>query len=313
MPVLLFALLAAVILLIVSGGYVFVVGCVRRKEFPWFDEEKIKGTPDEKFYPFICATDRWLREHNAQDVYIKSEDGLKLHGLWVPAPSPKGTVLLAHGYRSTIFVEFHVAVAFFHALGFNLLIPDQRSHGQSEGRFITFGVKESGDMYRWITFHNEHYGTWPMLLFGISMGASTVLYLADRKLPDNVRGIVADCGFTSPKEILSSVFYNVTHLPAGPSLWVAEWFARVFAGFSLQEKDTRKALAASRYPVLLIHGTGDAFVPCEMTRQGYDACTGIKSVLMVEGAEHGYSVIRDPEHYAEALETFIKTHVEGFA
>lgn len=312
MSVALFVLLAIVVLLIVSGGYVFVLGCVRRKELSWFDEEKLKNTPYEKFYPYICDTDRWLKDHEAQDIFIQSEDGLKLHGLWVPAQSPKGTVLLVHGYRSTIYVEFHVAVAYFHELGFNLLIPDQRSHGQSEGKYITFGVKESDDMQRWIAYHNKTFGNYPMVMFGISMGASTILYLADQKLPDNIRGIIADCGFTSPKDILSSVFKNVTHLPAGPSIWVTEWFARVFAGFSLQQKDTRKALSASRYPVLMIHGTGDAFVPCEMTKQGYDACTGEKALLLVEGAEHGYSVIRDPERYAETVEKFIKTHVEGF-
>ena len=309
----LFVLLALLVCVFFSGGYVFYSACFRKKERAWFDENALKNTPYEKFYQSICDTDRWLRTHNAEDVYITSEDGLKLHGLWVPVQEAKGTVLLAHGYRSTIYVEFRIAVEFFHSLGFNLLLPDQRSHGKSEGKFITFGVKESEDMRGWIRLHNDTFGNYPMVLYGISMGASTMLYLADQQLPENIRGIIADCGFTSPKEILSSVFKAVTHLPAGPSIWVAGLFAKVFAGFRLDEKNTKQILAASRYPILMIHGAADDFVPCEMTFQGYEACCASKTLLIVEGAEHGYSMIKNPVRYGDTLLEFVKNNVEGLA
>jgi len=311
--VILFILLALLAFVLFSGGYVFYSACIRKKERAWFDEKALKNTPYEKFYQSICDTDRWLKSHNAQDVYITSEDGLKLHGLWVPVQEAKGTVLLAHGYRSTIYVEFRIAVEFFHSLGFNLLIPDQRSHGKSEGKFITFGVKECTDMRGWIRFHNECFGKYPMVLYGISMGASTMLYLADQHLPENIRGVIADCGFTSPKEILSSVFTAVTHLPAGPSIWAAGLFAKVFAGFRLDEKNTRETLAAGHYPVLMIHGAADDFVPCEMTIQGYNVCRTAKTLLIVEGAEHGVSMIKDPVRYGDALLEFVKCNVEGLA
>lgn len=313
MPIALFILFSLVFLMIFSGGYIFVLACLRQKTRNWLDKESIKNTPYERFYPFISETDSWLREHCAQDIYIESHDGLQLHGLFVPAPKAKGTVLLAHGYRSTILIEFHVAVVYFYALGFNLLLPDQRCHGKSQGSFITFGVKESEDMKRWIRFHNETFGKLQMLLFGVSMGASTMLYLADQTLPDNVRGIIADCGFTSPKEIISCVYRSVIRIPAALSLWVTEWFARVFAGFSLTQKDTRTSLAHSHYPVLLIHGAADSFVPCSMSVQGYHACCSRKTILTVDNADHGYSVICDPERYTEAVFTFIQTNLEGFA
>ena len=241
------------------------------------------------------------------DVYIRSDDGLKLHGLWIPAENPKGTVLFAHGYRNTYLVDFALAMEFYHNKGMNLLIPDQRCHGQSEGLYITFGVKESGDMHNWIKFHNETLANCPVMLSGLSMGASTMLYLADQDLPDNVRGIIADCGFTSPKDILTSVFKAVIHAPPVFCLWITNICCHVFAGFGLQEKDSRLALQNSKVPVFIVHGKDDNFVPCQMSQQAHDACTGIKEILLVEGADHGVSFVVDRETYIARIEKFLKT------
>lgn len=291
----------------------FLLACVRRKDLPWLVEEEIKKTSYGPFYEFMCFGDQWLKEHHAQDVYIQNRDGLRLHAYWIPAENPKGTILLAHGYRSTMLADFGIAFEGYHSMGLNLLVPHQRSHGKSQGRFITFGVKESGDMLEWIDYHNRQFGEHQMILSGMSMGASTMLFLADADLPQNVKGIIADCGFTSPSQILSSVFRQVVHLPAIPSIWAAELFCRLLAGFSLYEKDTRRSLANARVPVLMVHGTDDDFVPSYMTKQGYEACSGKKKLLLVEGAEHGVSFIVDQESYTRELLVFLKDNLEGFA
>lgn len=310
MPVVIYILLSLVILILVSGGFVFLIGCVRRKELPWLVEKEIKKTAYGKYYDNIRLSAEFLKKHNAQDVYIESFDGLKLYGQWVPAERPKGTILFAHGYRSSKLVDFSLAFGMYHKMGMNILVPDQRAHGKSAGRIITFGVKESRDMESWIAYHNKTYGNFPLILSGLSMGASTMLYLADRKLPENVKGIIADCGFTSPWEIISSVFRRVIHLPAAPALWAAELFARLCASFSLMEKDTRKVLKNSRLPVLMVHGTEDGFVPCEMTRQGYEACAEPKELLLVEGADHGLSFLTDQARYTGTVSNFLKKYLE---
>lgn len=305
-----FAFAAIVLLILFSGVYMFVVACRRGKEFSWLDREEMQKTPFADHADNILAADAWLREHTAEDIYIKSHDGLQLHALWVQADNPKGTVLLAHGYRSCYLLDFSLVLNVYHQIGFNLLIPDQRSHGKSEGKYITFGVKESKDMLRWLSFHNERFGNLPILLSGMSMGASTVLFMANEELPENVRGIIADCGFTSPKAILQHVFKKTVHFPAGPIIWVTDLLARIFAGFKLQEKDSRKTLADSRVPVLMIHGMEDKFVPCHMTRQGYDACTSEKQLLLVAGAGHGVSFFHDQVGYTAAVMYFLKTHMK---
>ena len=304
-----FVLLAVFLLLVVSGTYVFVVACVRRKDLPWLVEDEIKKTSYGKYYNFIVSSDRWLKEHNAEDVYITSDDGLKLHGLWIPAENPRGTVLFAHGYRSTMLVDFGLAFDYYHNQGMNLLVPDQRSHGLSEGTFITFGVKESKDMLCWLRFHNNEHGDYPLILSGLSMGASTMLYLADQDLPDNVKGIIADCGFTSPWDILTVTFKRVIHLPAAPTLVITDLIARMAAGFGLKEKDTRISLAKCQLPVFMIHGREDGFVPCEMTRQGYEACSSEKQLLLVEGADHGVSFLIAKDRYTEIINEFLDRYI----
>lgn len=309
MDTFLFIVLAVFLLCIISGGYLFFAACRRRKELPWLNETEIKKTSYAKYYDYIVNSHMWLTEHRAQDVWVNSYDGLQLHGLWIPAKKPRGTILFAHGYRSTPLVDFSFAMDYYHQLGWNLLIPEQRSHGKSQGKFITFGVKESRDMQVWIEFHNHKFGKQPIVLDGLSMGASTMLYLTDKQLPENVKGIIADCGFTSPAAIISKVFRSITHLPAVPSIWVAELFARIFAGISLYECNTIKSLANSRLPVFMVHGTGDDFVPCEMTKQGYSSCNSPKQLLLAEDAPHGCSFLRDRERYCNMICDFLDKYV----
>ena len=158
MTLMLFILIGILFLMLVSGGYIFGIACLRAKELPWLDKIALRKTPYGKFGDHIAAGDRWLKEHGAQELTIKSHDGLALRALWVPANTPKGTAMLVHGYRSCFLADFGLAFDMYHNMGFNLLLPYQRSHGKSRGICITFGVKESEDMRRWIAYHNTKLG-----------------------------------------------------------------------------------------------------------------------------------------------------------
>lgn len=309
---LIFLLIAVglVLLMLASGAYIFCVACCRGRQVNWLDEQVISGTPYCEHYSRIVAADRWLKETGCLDVFVDAMDGIRLHGLWVSTQNAKGTVILFHGYRSTYLIDSSMALEFYRNAGYNLLIPDQRAHGNSEGKFITFGVKESEDVLQWIGFHNRTFGEIPIILSGLSMGASTVLYVADRQLPQNVKGIIADCGFTSPKAILSEVYQKTIHLPPVFSMWAVDLFARAFADFSISQKDTRNTLANSKFPVLMIHGKNDGFVPCKMSEDGYNACTGKKKLLIVDGADHGVSFIHDREGYIRAVAAFLEENID---
>lgn len=288
------------------GAYLFHASCSRGKEVNWLDEEAVKATPFGKYYTNVSQGHQWLQEHNGQDVYMTNRDGLKLHAVWVPVENAKGTTIFVHGFRSCGLTDFSLAFDLYRNQGMNILLVSQRSHGASEGKYITFGVKESRDVYEWIQYHNVHFGKYPVLCSGLSMGAATVMYLAEMDLPENVRGFVADCGFTSPKEILAHVFRQQTHLPAWPFLWATDLCARFFAGFSISEKHTQKTLANNTRPILLVHGMDDDFVPTEMSRRSFDACTGDKTLLLVEGAAHGVSFLVDKETYLKKIHILLQ-------
>ena len=170
--------------------------CRRKKQPDVRKKEKWKPYLD-----YVLKEQEWLKEHQEQELKeIKSKDGLTLRAAYIPREDAKGTIICMHGYHSTNNIEFVPEVRFLWNLGYNVLLPWQRSHGKSEGRYITYGVKERHDLKRWILYTNRHLGAKnkDIFLCGISMGCATTLMAAGLDLPDNVKGIIADCGFTSP-------------------------------------------------------------------------------------------------------------------
>ncbi len=293
------------------GGYLFFMACGRGREWDWLDEAAVAKTPYGKYNNLIQMGHKWLMDHKAQDVYLESRDGLKLHGLWVPAENPRGTIILAHGYHSCILTDFSFVYDRYRNAGLNLLLPDQRCHRASEGKFITFGVLESRDFIDWGHFVNANFGSWPIIYSGLSMGAATTMYVTGQDYPDNTVGFIADCGFTSPKEIISVVFKQVTKLPAWPFLWATSLFAQYFAGFRLDEMDTTKTLAQNDKPIILVHGLADDFVPSDMTQRSFDACGGEKELLLVEGAGHGLSFAKAEVEYEALVMAFFDRVLGG--
>lgn len=291
---------------IVVGYGLFRIACVRGKELDWLDPEAVKKSAYEPYVDVIPLAHAWILDHDAQNVYIQSHDDLKLHGWWIPVENAKGTMLMFHGYRSTYMVDFSAVLRIYHDAGYNILLADQRSHGLSEGKYITFGVKESRDVLSWVDWHKKTIGTIPVFLCGLSMGASTVMFAAGNPLPENVKGVTADCGFTSPYDILRHVAQKKIGAVAGLMMPMVNLFTRLFAGFDLKECSTEKALKQCAVPILMIHGLADDFVPCDMSRKGYDACGAEKELILVEGAGHGTSFLFDSTKVESALLGFFE-------
>ncbi len=312
MYIALIILAAALLICLAVGGYLFFAACGRGKEWDWLDEAAVAQTPYGKYWKLIQMGHDWLQEHNAQTVTMESYDGLKLNALWIPAENPRGTIILAHGYHSCILTDFSFIYDRYHKQGLNLLLPDQRGHRSSEGKFITFGVKESRDFVAWGHYVNAKLSTMPIIYSGLSMGAATTMYVAgEADKPKNTVGFIADCGFTSPREIIAKVFTQVTHLPAWPFLWAANLFAHIFAGFDLDEKSTLRTLKDNQLPIILVHGLADDFVPSEMTQRSFDACGGQKELLLVEGAGHGVSFGKAEKEYEALVFAFFDRVLEG--
>lgn len=263
------------------------------------------GELSEKFTQMIR---QWVAETDAlpyEDVAVRSFDGLLLRGKYYEYAPGAPIELMFHGYRGSSRRDLSGGVQRCAMLGRSALIVDQRGSGRSEGNIITFGVNESKDCHSWIAFMIDHFGPDVKIhLTGISMGASTVMMATGRPLPKNVVGVLADCGYTSPKEIICQVIRQMK-LPPQLAYPFVKLAARLFGHFDLDENPPIEAVTHCQVPLILIHGEDDAFVPCQMSLDNYDACTSSrKRVVTVPGAGHGLSYVIEPELYVQSLREF---------
>ena len=250
---------------------------------------------------------RWFRDMAPEEVSIVSFDGLELYGrLLLQKRATRGTVIMMHGFHSSGEGDFSCQLRHVYELGFNILLPDERSHGKSQGEYICFGALERYDCRDWIFFLNEILGELPIYLYGISMGASTVMLTSALKLPQNVRGVIADCGYTSPWDIFSVIIKRHFHLPPIPFIPIASLISKAVAGFFFGEADCEKALKQTELPVLLIHGASDDFVPPEMTITNWRALDGKRRQLFfVADAGHADAYTTDTYGYDRMFDGFI--------
>lgn len=239
-------------------------------------------------------------------VTVESFDGLRLSARYYHTADNAPVQIQMHGYRGNALRDMCGGFALARKLGQNVLVVDQRAHGQSEGSVITFGVKERRDCLTWIRYANARFGAnTPIILTGVSMGAATVLMALDLQLPDNVAGVIADCPFSHPMDIIQKVAHDMK-LPGPPVRLFASAAARIFAGFSLRESSAREAVKKAKIPVLLIHGDDDRFVPCDMSSQILSANPQMITLETFPGAGHGLSYMVDQERYESSVQAFIE-------
>ncbi len=243
---------------------------------------------------------------------IVSSDGLRLVGrLYKTEGESSKYMICMHGYRSTPD-DFMCAMGFFLSEGYNILAVEQRAHGNSEGKWTTFGVKERYDALAWCNYLIESYGKdIKIILDGLSMGAATVLMASGLDLPTNVKGIIADCGFTSPWDIVTHVAKRDMHIPRFPILYFMIPMVRLFCGFGLKEASTVDAVKKSKLPILYVHGVADDFVPHSMSVLAYEARPENSRLISVEDAAHGLSYVVDEERCKKELHYFLSEAIEN--
>lgn len=320
-------IIVAVILLGWIGiGYVgFKTAICRGHELDINDREALKGTAWDQYYDEIQEGIVWISQQEAEDIYIQSEDGLKLHARLMDQSGAKGTVLMFHGYRTHPEVDFSASSYVYYECGNRIVHIDQRAAGESEGKYIGFGVLESRDCCLWAQYIANRFGTdQKIILAGLSMGASTVLMATahheDRRvrincspeepmevsmtLPKNVTGIVADSAFSSPYDIIKKRIRTTYHCNGRLLTIAIGIWSRMLAHYSLKELSVPDVMKHNTIPVLLVHGTEDSNVPVEMTVKIAENCQAPKQVLLVKGAEHGTGYLVDNEAYKKALQEF---------
>ena len=239
-------------------------------------------------------------------VSIHSHDGLRLRGRYYEGQSGQPLFIFFHGYRSTAERDGSGGFRLCKKHGWNVLQVDQRGHGESEGKTITFGVRERYDCLEWIRWAVRRFGEeTPIFLVGVSMGASTVLMASGMDLPEQVKGIWADCGFSSAEEVLRHTI-RMRRMPEKAAFWATRFGGKVFGGLDFREYSALDGVKQAKVPILLIHGEADAMVPCEMAHVLKEACAAPVTLLTVPGAPHGICFYVDNAAYCAAVEKLVE-------
>lgn len=252
-----------------------------------------------------CVSDMLARPF--EPVTIMTYDGKKLYGRYYHVADGAPLQIQFHGYKSSAVLDFCGGSLYAGKIGHNALVVDQRSHGKSEGKAITFGVLERKDVLSWIEYAQSRFGEdVQIILAGLSMGAATVLMATDLELPSNVVGVIADCPYSSPSAIIKKVCRAEMHLPAEPLYPFVKLGARLFAHFDLEESSAVSAVKNTKLPILLIHGEADHFVPCDMSREIKKANPNQVTLVTIPDAGHGLCYIADPKSYETAMMEFFE-------
>ena len=253
----------------------------------------------------------WMNRSAFETVSIISKDGLKLEGYYLEAVIPTNqTIIIAHGYASKAKYMAAYAKFFYETLNYNVLMPDARGHGASEGDYIGFGWPERKDYLQWIDYIIDRNGNDSSIaLHGVSMGASTVLMTSGEKLPKQVKAIIADCGYTSAKDVLTYQLKRMYQLPSFPILQSTSLVTKIRAGYFFEEASAIEQVKKNKLPILFIHGDEDTFVPVEMVHELYEATIAEKDLYLVPEAEHGNAYDKNPALYEKKIAKFLTDYM----
>lgn len=242
-----------------------------------------------------------------ESVYITSFDGLRLFGRYYHVKDNAPIDIGFHGYRATALRDFCVGSKASFERGHNLLLIDERGQGKSAGKTITMGIKEHKDVLSWVNYVVKRFGKdTKIVLYGISMGATSVVMSTSLDLPENVKGVIADSPYSSPKDIVLHVAQNSKKIPKCVALPFVVLAARIFGGFDLLYTTCKDAVVKSKVPILLIHGEDDRYVPCYMSEEIEKANKELVSRHTFENAGHGISYFADKERYSNLTEEFFR-------
>lgn len=311
------AILVILILIDVLGGNYLVNFAITRKNasgtkvaptsITETDDQKIIN---ENYEEITEKVDEWLETADVSTANITSDDGLNLVADYYNTnPDSHKYAIVVHGYSGNR-VHMKAYGLYYAEQDYNILMPDLRSHGDSEGTYIGMGWLDKDDMLKWIDYIVSMDPEAQIVLHGVSMGGATVLMTSGENLPDNVKAIVDDCGYTSVWDIFADEMEYLFNLPEFPFLYSASFFANIRAGYDFKEASSIEQVRKTTLPIFFAHGSVDNFVHTDMVYELYDACPTDKELYVVEGAGHGQAMYYDPDTYFDKVFNFIGKYVD---
>lgn len=283
---------------ILIGNYFFHMALARNEKSFIRDETRVGKDYD------------WFHEASGyHDEYMMSKDGLRLHAYRIaPKQDKHAYAVLVHGYMGNA-LQMISAARRFSEQGYGILLCDLRAHGKSEGKVIGFGGSDSDDVLAWCKYliTNEHAES--IFLYGVSMGAATVMMCSDR-VPEQVRCIIEDCGYATLKQQFAYLLDTKFHYPKVLVLPCANIVMKYRAHYQMQDVEPCTHVAKAKVPMLFIHGNKDDFVPFYMLDEVYEACPQPKQKVVIEGAGHAKSHHVNPTLYWNRIDAWLQTYMK---
>ena len=311
--ILLCIILTALIIVICYGGnYLYNLGINPKHPkdliFKSNTDEETKQSETSGVSTIDSKT--WLLKYsNYEDLFINSKDNLKLHNFLIKNENKSNKwVIAVHGYTSQGTYMASYAQNFYD-MGYNIIIPDLRGHGKSEGTYIGMGWDERFDIIDLINYINDNFKDSQIVLFGVSMGAATVMSTSGEKLPSNVKAIIEDCGYTSTWSQFAYQLKALFKLPSFPMMHTASIICKLRSGYFISEASPIKQIKNSITPTLFIHGDKDSFVPFFMLDELYNASPVEKEKLIIPGAKHARASYVNSKLYWETVENFLEKYI----
>jgi len=297
------------VVIYVAANYLFKVALTRnvdRETVFEADHNQIEAPANLDEAALAAFKQRWLARMEIEAVSIQNRQDLTLRG-WLYSRPKRDThqwAILCHGFNGR-HEEMYDKAPFFDQLGFNILLPDMQSAGQSEGEYIQMGYGDRYDIQQWIDFILARDPDAEIVLYGISMGGAAVMMTAGLDLPDAVKAIIEDCGYTSVEAEFRYQLKQLYHLPAFPLLNVFGWLVKHRLGWRLQDASSIAALKRAKVPLQFFHGGADTFVPAAMLAENVAAAPEPKASMLVPGAQHGMAALTAGDTYWQAVHAFL--------
>lgn len=303
------SVIAIIVIALIAASLFFYKLAIKRA-----NKDFLAGNPDLEVNDgadISVYDSKWVDSQTFETLSITSDDGLTLRGHYLKAKKPtQQTVILAHGYSGKGKDMAALAELYYESLGFNVLMPDNRGHGESEGKYIGFGWHDRKDYIKWIDEIVRRDGKDArIVLHGISMGGATVLMTSGERLPEQVKCLIADCAYSSVKDILTYQLKRMYKLPPFPFIPLTSLVCKLRAGYFFGEASAMDQVARNEKPILFIHGEEDTFVPTEMVHRLYEKSKGYKEIFLVPQAGHGTAYATDKTGYARKVKKFVQRFV----
>ena len=263
-------------------------------------------------YPELKPWTDSLRQAKAlKDTFIYAPDNARLHAYYVAAPLPTSkTAVIVHGYTDNAIRMMMIGYLYNRGLGYNILLPDLRYSGLSDGDAFQMGWLDRKDVMQWMEVANEIYGdSTQMVVHGISMGGATTMMVSGEQQPNYVKCFVDDCGYTSVWDQFSKELKEEFGLPAFPLLYIASWLCDWTKNWNFTEASALEQVKKCKRPMLFIHGEKDDYVPTQMVYELHEAKPEPKELWTVPNADHATSYKLNKKEYTEKVKQFTDKYI----